>query len=158
LFCGFLVLITSQTTTMDGFTRRWVDVTWTAAPPFFDRMAFRWIKNRWLGVTWTAVPAIDKRPTDSVKYIYFGVLVTLTFFGLIVIWLTNKPGMVFKVATTGYNFAFAFSAWHTLFVNTILLPKELRPGWPQRIGLVLAGMFFLTLGIMAALKLAGVIT
>ncbi|HEX5103615.1 MAG TPA: Nramp family divalent metal transporter, partial [Pirellulaceae bacterium] len=31
LFCGFMVLITSQTTTMDGFCRRWVDVIWTAS-------------------------------------------------------------------------------------------------------------------------------
>ena len=45
-----------------------------------------------------------------------------------IIWITDKPGMVFKVATTGYNFALAFSAWHTIAVNTVLLPKELRPG------------------------------
>ena len=78
--------------------------------------------------------------------------------GLVIIWVTEKPGFVFKLATTGYNFAFAFSAWHTLVVNTLLLPKELRPGWPQRVGLILAGVFFLTLGIVSALKLAKVIT
>jgi hypothetical protein len=133
LFCGFLVLITSQTTTLDGFTRRWVDVTWTA------------------------VPALRKLETDKVKYVYFTFLVAVTFLGLIIIWLTSKPGMVFKVATTGYNFAFAFSAWHTLFVNTVLLPKELRPGWFQRIGLIFAGVFFLSLGIMAALRLMGAV-
>jgi len=133
LFCGFLVLITSQTTTMDGFTRRWVDVTWTS------------------------VPALRKLETDKVKYVYFALLLALTFLGLIIIWITNKPGMVFKVATTGYNFALAFSAWHTIFVNTVLLPKELRPGWGQRIGLVLAGCFFLSLGVMSALKLAGIV-
>jgi hypothetical protein len=133
LFCGFLVLITSQTTTLDGFTRRWVDVTWTA------------------------VPALRKLETDKVKYVYFTFLVAVTLLGLVIIWLTDKPGMVFKVATTGYNFALAFSAWHTIAVNTLLMPKELRPGWLQRIGLVLAGCFFLSLGIMSALKLAGVV-
>jgi len=133
LFCGFLVLITSQTTTLDGFTRRWVDVTWTS------------------------VPALRKLETDKVKYVYFTLLVAVTFLGLIIIWLTNKPGVVFKVATTGYNFALAFSAWHTLVVNTVLLPKELRPGWFQRLGLIFAGVFFLSLGIMAALKLAGMV-
>ncbi len=133
LFCGFLVLITSQTTTLDGFTRRWVDVTWTS------------------------VPALRKLETDKVKYVYFTLLVTVTLLGLVIIWITDKPGMVFKVATTGYNFALAFSAWHTIAVNTVLLPKELRPGWGQRIGLVLAGCFFLSLGTMSALKLAGVV-
>ena len=133
LFCGFLVLVTSQTTTMDGFTRRWVDVTWTA------------------------VPALRKLETDKVKYVYFCVLVALAGLGLVIIWITEQPGFVFKVATTGYNFALAFSAWHTIAVNTILLPKELRPGWLQRIGLFLAGCFFLSLGVMSALKLAGIV-
>jgi hypothetical protein len=133
LFCGFLVLITSQTTTLDGFTRRWVDVTWTS------------------------VPALRKLETDKVKYVYFTLLVSVTLLGLVIIWITDKPGMVFKFATTGYNFALAFSAWHTIAVNTLLMPKELRPGWFQRIGLVLAGCFFLSLGVMSALKLAGVV-
>jgi hypothetical protein len=133
LFCGFLVLITSQTTTMDGFSRRWVDVTWTA------------------------VPAFRKLETDKVKYVYFGTLMILAALGLMFIWATDKPGFVFKLATTGYNFALAFSAWHTLVVNSVLLPKELRPGiWP-RIGLVLGGCFFLALGVMSALKLSGVV-
>jgi hypothetical protein len=133
LFCGFLVLITSQTTTMDGFCRRWVDVTWTA------------------------VPALRKLETDKVKYVYFVTLMTLTCCGLMIIWATEKPGFVFKLATTGYNFALAFSAWHTLAVNTVLLPKELRPGFFPRLGLVLGGCFFISLGVMSALKLAGVV-
>ncbi len=133
LFCGFLVLITSQTTTMDGFVRRWVDVIWTASP------------------------RMRKLKSDKVKYVYFWLLMIYAALGLVIIWVTEKPGFVFKLSTTGYNFAFAFSAWHTLAVNLILLPKELRPGWGQRIGLILAGFFFLTLGIVAALKMAGAI-
>ena len=133
LFCGFLVLVTSQTTTMDGFCRRWVDVTWTA------------------------VPALRRLETDKVKYVYFVTLMFLACFGLTVIWITEKPGFVFKLATTGYNFALAFSSWHTIAVNTILLPKELRPGWAPRIGLALGGCFFLFLGVMSAMKLAGIV-
>jgi hypothetical protein len=133
LFCGFLVLILSQTTTMDGFCRRWVDVTWTA------------------------VPALRKLETDKVKYVYFVTLMTLAALGLIIIWLTEKPGFVFELATTGYNFALAFSAWHTLVVNSVLLPKELRPGMWPRIGLILGGCFFISLGVMSALKLAGAV-
>src|SRR5688572_6268848 len=65
LFCGFLVLVTSQTTTMDGFCRRWVDVTWTA------------------------VPALRKLETDKVKYVYFTALMSLAALGLIFIWATE---------------------------------------------------------------------
>jgi len=59
--------------------------------------------------------------------------------------------------TTGFNFAFAISAWHTLVVNTTLLPKALRPNWLIRIGLVLSGLFFVCLGIMSVLKMTGMI-
>jgi hypothetical protein len=133
LFCGFLVLITSQTTTIDGFVRRWVDVMWTSVP---------WFRTF---------------ETDKVKYVYFTLLIIYTACGIVIIWVTETPGFIFKLATTGYNFAFAFSAWHTLAINTLLMPKQLRPGWGQRIGLVLAGVFFLSLGVMSVLKLAGVV-
>jgi hypothetical protein len=133
LFCGFLVLITSQTTTIDGFVRRWVDVMWTSVP---------WFRTF---------------ETDKVKYVYFTLLIIYTACGIVIIWVTETPGFIFKLATTGYNFAFAFSAWHTLAINTLLMPKELRPGWGQRIGLVLAGVFFLSLGVMSVLKLAGIV-
>ncbi|HZL87755.1 MAG TPA: Nramp family divalent metal transporter, partial [Pirellulaceae bacterium] len=129
LFCGFLVLCTSQTTTMDGFTRRWVDVVWTASP------------------------RMREFKTTAIKYVYFIVLVALTSLGLVILWVTEKPGFVFKVSTTGYNFALACSAWHTLAINTILLPKALRPNWFNRIGLILAGVFFTVLGILASIQL-----
>ncbi len=129
LFCGFLVLCTSQTTTIDGFTRRWVDVTWTASPQ------------------------MRELKTSAIKYVYFVVLVALVSIGLLILWVTEKPGFVAKVATTGYNFALAFSAWHTLAINTILLPRPLRPNWFNRIGLVLAGVFFTFLGVMATIQL-----
>lgn len=134
LFCGFLVMITSQTTTIDGFCRRWVDVTWTA------------------------LPALRKLETSAVKYVYFAALCGIAAFGMATLWITEKPGIVFKLATTAYNFAFAFSAWHTLAVNLILLPRELRPGFGQRLGLVLGGLFFATLGVLAAIQLARELT
>jgi hypothetical protein len=132
LFCGFLVLITSQTTTMDGFVRRWVDVVWTASPHMreFD--------------------------TSKIRYVYFTLLCIYAACGLGIIWAADAPLTVFKYATTGYNFAFAFSAWHTIAVNTTLLPRELRPGWLQRIGLFGAGCFFFTLGTISVLQQLGI--
>src|SRR5205807_9139527 len=106
----------------------------------------------------TPVPTLQKLQTDKVKYVYFTTLMALTVLGLAIIWATEKPGFVFELATTGYNFAFAFSSWHTLVVNSVLLPKPLRPGWTQRAGLVLAGCLFLAPGVMAARRLAGVVT
>jgi hypothetical protein len=134
LFCGFLVMITSNATTMDGFIRRWVDVVWTGSA------------------------RLRKLDTAAIGRVYFTVLCLYATCGLTILWVTEKPGFVFKLSTTGYNFAFAMSAWHTTFVNSYLLPKELRPHWLIRLGLFLGGCCFLFIGIMAALQLAGVIS
>ena len=67
------------------------------------------------------------------------------------LWL-NTPTMLIKIASLGYNYALGFSCWHTLAVNVILLPRELRPNWLVRIGLVLSGLFFVALGVLATAK------
>jgi len=131
LLCGFLVLMTSMVSTMDGFVRRWVDVFWTAS---------------------SKLRSLD---ASYIKYVYFTVLVCYTIFGVAVIWLTDKPGRVFEIATMGYNFALAFSCWHTIAVNSILLPVKLRPHWLIRLGLVVGGIYFMFLGVMAVLGLFG---
>jgi len=56
-----------------------------------------------------------------------------------------------------YNFALAFSCFHTVFVNTLLLPKELRPAWFIRGLLVAFGTFFLLVGTAATLHDLGII-
>jgi len=133
LFCGFLVLATSMASTIDGFIRRWLDVFWTA------------------------LPVLRKLDVTHIGKVYFCLLVGYLIIGFSIIWSPVSPQGIFEMATTGYNFAFAFSAWHTLVVNTTLLPKELRPNWLVRIGLLLAGCYFIVLGTMAVLKMLKVI-
>lgn len=131
LFCGFLVLVTSMISTMDGFVRRWVDVFWTGS---------KWLRTLDVG---------------AIKYVYFGMLMTYCIGGLIVIWAGIKPGMASTIATTGYNLAFAMSCWHTLVVNTTLLPKELRPCTAIRVGMLLGGVYFTFLFVMQVLSVIG---
>jgi hypothetical protein len=118
LLCGLLVLGTSMASTADGVLRRWVDVFWTALP---------WLR---------------KWDTRHIGRLYFGVLCVYLVFGLIM--LTLVPGDKLLVMATGvlYNYALGFSCFHVLVVNLVLLPKALRPGWFQRIGLVLGGTYF----------------
>jgi hypothetical protein len=72
-------------------------------------------------------------------------------------WLIPEPLFVFKVATTGYNFAFAFSCLHTIVVNRVLLPKQLQPNIWVQVGLVLSSLYFVFLGTMGMLKLFNVV-
>ncbi len=125
LLCGFLVLGLAMATTVDGIIRRWVDVFWTASA------------------------RLREMDPEYIRHVYFYVLVAYFLFGFIMLWL-NKPTGLIKFATLGYNFALGFSCFHTLVINTVLLPRELRPGWLIRIGLVAGGVFFTLLGTIAA--------
>lgn len=127
LFCGFLVLGTSMASTADGVLRRWVDVFWTALP----------VLRNW--------------DTKHIGKLYFGVLCVYLVFGLIM--LTLVPGDKLLIAATGilYNYALGFSCLHVIFVNTVLLPKSLRPGLMSLASLFLGGVFFSTIAVVSTI-------
>jgi hypothetical protein len=127
LFCGFMVLAPSMAASADGLVRRWVDVFWTSSA------------------------ALRKLDPANIRTVYFRVLSCFAVFGMIMLSL-NKPDQLIKYATLVMNFALGFSCWHSLAVNLILLPRELRPNWGIRILMVLAGAFFITLGTLASMK------
>ena len=131
IFCGFLVLAPTVSTTADGIIRRWVDVFWTSS----TRMR--------------------RMNTEAIKSVYFKVLLGYAIFGLIM--LSLNPGRLITYATMFYNIALGVSCWHTLAVNLTLLPAELRPGWLVRIGLILSGAFFFTLGVIVVVQRLGLI-
>lgn len=130
LFCGFLVLAPSMATSSDGVIRRWVDAFWTAS---------------------ATLRRVDPK---NIRYVYFTVLVLYTLFGLVML-SQNEPETLLVVSTTIYNFALAFSCWHALCVNRILLPRELRPGWFPTVGLFLAGVFFWVIATVSAMERLG---
>lgn len=123
LFCGFLVLSTSMATGSDGFLRRWVDVFWTASPRL----------REW-----------DPR---HIGRLYFGVLCVYATFGLTMLVLTSG-GNLLVWSTMLYNYVLGFSCWHVLAVNTVLLPRDLRPGLLRRTGLLLGGVFFVAIAVL----------
>lgn len=123
LFCGFLVLATSMASTADGVLRRWVDVFWTASP------------------------SLRKWDTKDIGKLYFGVLVVYMLIGIgMLCFLKGDALLVFS--TMMYNYALGFSCFHALVVNTTLMPRELRPGWFPRLGLILGGIFFTTIALI----------
>ncbi|MBI4623977.1 MAG: Nramp family divalent metal transporter [Verrucomicrobia bacterium] len=129
IFCGFLVLAPTVSTSVDGIIRRWVDVFWTSS----GRMR--------------------KMDTKAIKGVYVRVLVGFSIFGLVM--LSLNPGKLIVYATMCFNIALGFSCWHTIVINSTLLPRELRPGWFVRIALSLSGVFFLLLGSLSVYQQAG---
>jgi hypothetical protein len=127
IFCGFLVLAPSVASTADGFIRRWVDVFWTSSG------------------------RLRELEPGQIKKVYFYVLAGFTLFGTTMLCL-NKPDGLITFSTMMYNLALGFSCWHTLILNSLLLPKPLRPGWFVRIALAFSGLYFLTLGTITVLS------
>ena len=118
LFCGFLVLAPTVSSTADGVIRRWLDVFWTSS---------------------ARLRKVDPR---HIGKLYFTVLCCYTVFSLVML-LFVPGGLLLKIATNIFNYALGISCWHALAVNLTLLPRELRPGWFVRIGLFMGGAFFL---------------
>lgn len=120
LFCGFLVLFPVTITTVDGFLRRWVDITWTSSG------AMRRIEPR------------------HVLRVYYGFLAGYVVMSAAFLSFASPLWLV-VVAANVNNLALGISCLHTLAVNTRLLPPELRPGLRSRIALGLSGAYFLGL-------------
>lgn len=130
LFCGFLVLAPAAVSTFDGALRRWVDLCWTGVP--FVR---RWDPHR-------------------IRWLYFGAVCGYAVFGLTSLTFLN-PRILLEIATCIYNAALGISCFHVLATNVILLPRELRPNWFIRCGLVAGGMFFSTLAVITTISKFG---
>jgi hypothetical protein len=101
-------------------------------------------------VFWISSPRLRKVDPENVRYVYFGVLICYAVFSVITLWF-NKPAQLITWATLGYNFALGFSCWHTLVLNRILLPRELRPGPFPSFALIVGGIFFWILGTVSVL-------
>ena len=125
LLCGFLILAPTQVSQIDGMCRRWTDVIWTG------------------------VRRLHRLEGNKVKYVYYTILVLYGLWGLVALRLTPNPMVLAIASGVMMNFALAFSALHTLYVLMTLMPKELRPGWPQRLGLVACSAFYFTISSIA---------
>ena len=125
ILCGFLVLGPSVASTADGVIRRWVDVFWTSSP------------------------RLQSLAPHKIRYVFFFAVLAYAVFGITTLSL-GKPLQLLKIAANIMNFALGFSCWHTLAVNLILLPRELRPNYFMRICLALSGLFFVVLATITA--------
>jgi len=125
LLCGFAILAPTQVSNLDGVSRRWTDVIWTGS-----RRLRRFEGNQ-------------------VKYVYYTILAAYGFWGFVALRLTPDPLLLAVASGVMMNFALAFSALHTLYVLVKLLPRELRPGWTMRIGLVACAVFYAGISAVA---------
>ena len=123
---GLMVMLPSQMSILDDFSRRWTDAIWTA--------------NRRVRETMKA---------DQVKYIYYGILATYALWSFLCTFLfSNAPKLMTDFIANFNNLAIGVTAFQLLYINHRLLPRPIRPHWCQSIGLVACGVFYLGLATL----------
>jgi len=123
LLIGLLVLLPSQMSIVEHFSRRWTDVIWSGIRRVRETM----------------------QPTE-VRKIYYAILaiyVAWTFFGAFLFQTYGRPKTMVLVVANLNNIGLGFTAFFVLRNNLVYLPKPLRPGWPARIGISFCGVFYL---------------
>ena len=126
LFCGVLVLGTSMASTADGVLRRWIDVFWTG------------------------LPSLREWETKHISKVYFSVLVVYATIGLgMLIFVDSTQLLVWS--TIIYNYALGFSCLHVIFINRVLLPRELQPPTARIAVLSFGGFYFTFMAVISML-------
>jgi hypothetical protein len=132
LVCGVLVLLPSAASGADGFLRRWLDIAWTG------------------------LPAFQRLEPHRIRHVYFAFLVTYFCLGIFFLSVARPLTLVVIYGNMG-NFALGINCFHTIRVNTTLLPPELRPGWGPRVALAIAGLYYVGMAAMTAAILSGLV-
>jgi hypothetical protein len=122
LLCGFLVLAPGQVSAGDQIARRWTDMIWT-------------VKSQG-----------GSSGLRDVRYVYYGILGGYCVCGLIILWLFPTLAIA-KISTVLQNVALGVVALLSLYVNRVLMPKELRPSWFLQSGVIVCGLFFLGISV-----------
>jgi hypothetical protein len=120
---GVWILFKTQLDCVEGMTRSITDILWTGSARV----------RAWRG--------------GDVRTVYYAVLAVVVVWGIIALKLA-APVMLLQIGANIAGLVFIISAIHLLYLNTRILPRELRPPLWRRLALV--GMigfygFFLTL-------------
>lgn len=108
------------------------------------------LARHWTDILWTTSPTVHRLKGNQVKYVYYSLLSVYGVWGTITLAYLS-PLMIAKVGAVLGNIALGFSAFHTLYVNRTLLPRELRPNLLMQLGLIGCGTFFFAITAMVLL-------
>ncbi|MBC8356215.1 MAG: Nramp family divalent metal transporter [Planctomycetes bacterium] len=123
LIVGLLVLLPSQMSIVEDVCRRWTDIIWSGSRHVRETMK-----------------------SHQVGRIYYTILAFYVVWTFVCAWYFTKfenPKVMVLVIANLNNIGLGFTAFFVLRNNLVYLPKELRPGWIHRIGILGCGVFYL---------------
>jgi hypothetical protein len=118
-FLGAWVLFKTQLDNLEAMTRSITDILWTGSSRI----------RAWRG--------------GDVRAVYYGVLAIIVLWGILALRLA-QPFFLLQIGANVAGFIFIVSSLHVLYINTRLLPRELRPPLWRRIALVVMALFYST--------------
>jgi hypothetical protein len=116
-FMGAWILLKTQLDIIEGMTRAITDILWTSNKRL----------REWRG--------------GDVRVVYYSVLAATVVWGVIALRLA-QPIVLLQLGANMAGIVFIISSIHILYVNTTLLPKELRPSMWRRAALVAMALFY----------------
>jgi hypothetical protein len=123
---GAWVLFKTQLDQMEGMVRSLTDVLWTGSAR----------ARTWRG--------------GDVRAVYYAVLAAVVIWGIIALRLA-QPIVLLQIGANVAGVVFIITSLHVLYLNTRLLPVELRPPTWRRAMLVFMALFY---GFFSALSIA----
>ena len=92
-------------------------------------------------ILWTGSSRIRAWRGGDVRVVYYAVLAVITAWGIIALRLT-QPIVLLALSANMAGIVFIISSIHLLYINTRLLPVELRPPMWRRVALVALAIFY----------------
>jgi hypothetical protein len=92
-------------------------------------------------ILWTGSSRIRAWRGGDVRVVYYAVLAVITAWGIIALRLT-QPIILLALSANMAGIVFIISSLHLLYINTRLLPVELRPPMWRRLALIALSLFY----------------
>ncbi len=92
-------------------------------------------------ILWTGSARVRAARGGDVRFVYYTVLISIAVWGVIALGLA-QPIVLLQLGANMAGIVFVISALHVLYVNTTLLPVELRPPLWRRVALVVMALFY----------------
>ncbi len=128
ILVGMMVMLPSQMSIVDDFSRRWTDILWSGSGLVRDRLH-----------------------GGQVRLIYYGILGGYVFWSVICAYLFSTygtPKLMTVVIANLNNVAIGLTSFQLWWINRRLLPPALRTPWYGQLGVLLCGVFYLGLAAL----------
>lgn len=123
---GLMVMLPSQMSIVDDFSRRWTDALWSSSRRIRETMQ-----------------------PHQVKTIYYSILGGYVLWSLVCAWLFSSiPRLMTDFIANFNNLGLGVTSFQLLWLNHRRLPPALRPRWYNTLGVACCGVFYLGLAAL----------